>query len=161
MRMFLSTSTWILVKSGWIAALIPFHIVIASTTKTNDAFKLNVNACINFHSQLWMLKLPIALCDNLDPLEFILINLPCSFLQSYQSVFLLLKVGKFGFGEWIVCVTLYLIYHFTLTFFALIKVIWIRCFITEKKIPFFVFHILHNSITTLSILTLGPIVLVA
>jgi len=40
----LSLSIWILVKSGWVAAMMPFHIAVASAIKSDDHPKLNGDA---------------------------------------------------------------------------------------------------------------------
>jgi len=84
MRILLSHSIWILVKLACTAALIPSHITVVSVTKTEDAPKWNADAWINFPSQLLMMKPSAAPCGDFDPSKFILINLPCGFLQVTQ-----------------------------------------------------------------------------
>ena len=64
-------------------------------------------------------------------------------------------VGWCRFGGWIICVNLRLMRHSTLTFFALINEVTGLDTSSRNILLFLIFHMLHMSATTLSILTKG------
>jgi len=66
--------------------LIPFRIIIASTTEIDDASKLNAEVWINFPSKLRITKSPYTPCEDLDPSKFILMWFPPSYPISVFTV---------------------------------------------------------------------------
>jgi len=123
MRILLSPSTWIFLNPACKATLIPFRMVVPSATKIDAAPRLNADALMNLPSQLRIMKPPTTPWDVLDPLKLILINPLGGFLHATQWLFLWLLVEKLRFGGWSDCVSLCLMRHSALAFFALKSVI--------------------------------------
>jgi len=155
-RVLLSPLVWISVNLACIASLIPLLIVVASTSKTNTAPRYNDDACTNLPSQLWRITKnesfnPATVCDDLDPSKLILMNPPCGLLHATQWGFLQLTIDWFGLGRWNRCVSLCLIHHSALAFFALINVLPEICVLLWNIMLFLDFHMLQSCATTLSI----------
>ena len=94
-------------------------------------------------------------------LVMILMNHPCGFLHAIKYVFFRLMAEWFGFGGWMICVSLCLIRHSAVAFLALINVVPGLGVSLRNTMWFLVFHILHNSATNLSILRACPTTLAA
>ena len=144
--------------------IILFYVNFGETCLNCSSYSLS--HCYCFNHQDWCYSQVECCClnktypftawwDDLEPSKLILMNPSWGFLYAIQLVFLGLEVGVWGYGGWIDCVSLCLIRHSTLAFFALVKGTPELDVSSRSNFLLRIFHVLQRSATTLSSLIRG------